>query len=393
MPAAVIAVIVIALLAWRLLRQGVALRRALAAEAQLRLVAEHAIEAGWLIDCASSELLYISPLARLQFGCADAGLAARLAGALPQRVAGLLAGDASCRRQVSRFERGPDDDAAAPALEVVSTLVDGADGRPRFLVGALRDSTAHDAQEQAQKRFASMLSHEFRSPLCTIDGAIQRLDMTSAGADEATRKRYRKIQGAVERLLELIDEYLTPERMAAVGRARAPDTLAPRALLETAAAAADSPRHPVTLRMAKLPASLRCDPAGMQLCLQVLLDNADKHTPAGSPIELAGGPAAEGGVEFVVSDSGPGVPEDEIALLFDKGFRGRHARAGGSGLGLYLARSVVDAHGGTLTVRNRTEGGAIFRIWLPFPADAGKILASRDVSADNSFQETKSGRP
>ena len=101
-----------------------------------------------------------------------------------------------------------------------------------------------EAERQAlaaqQKKFASMLSHEFRTPLATIDGAIQRLVSTSKDADEATRKRYVKIQTAVDRLLAMIADYLSPERMAAIGRERAADGIAPLALLHTHASVFNS---------------------------------------------------------------------------------------------------------------------------------------------------------
>ena len=246
---------------------------------------------------------------------------------------------------------------------------------------------AEQEQMQEQARLASMLSHEFRTPLTTIDGAIQRLEMSAGAADEATRKRYRKIGGAVERLLQLIDEHLSPERMAGLGRTRAPDHCAPRALLAEAAARAGSARHPVSVRCVDLPARVRCDPDGMRMCLQVLLDNALKYAPAGSPIELVGAAAPEGGVELLVLDRGPGIAFDEMPLLFDKSFRGRDAIAQpGSGLGLYMARSVIEVHGGTLTVKNRGAGGAAFRIWLPFPSDAGKSLASGGCKGNNSSE-------
>ncbi len=80
-----------------------------------------------------------------------------------------------------------------------------------------------------------MLNHEFRTPLSTIDGAIQRLEATGAGADEATRARYRKIQGAVDRLIEMLDEYLSPDRMQAIGQKPKAHTVAPLTLLEEAA--------------------------------------------------------------------------------------------------------------------------------------------------------------
>jgi PAS domain S-box-containing protein len=384
----------VALLLWRLVQLRAALLRARAGEARFRQLAEHSVDAGWIIDCASAKLLYISPAAQRLLGHDAAGLetlAAQLAPDLAQRIKRFDDGDASGPQLPRTIELAHRDGHAVP-VELHSTLVADARGRAAALVGVLHDVSAARAQEQAQKRFASMLSHEFRTPLATIDGAIQRLETTSATADDATRKRYRKIQTAVDRLLALIDEYLSPERMASIGRQRQADGVAPQALLESAAAQFNSPRHPVTVRASGLPGYLRCDPEGMRLCLQILLDNACAYTPADSPIELSGRPAPEGGIELCVLDRGPGVPENELGRLFDKGFRGSNAGAHkGSGLGLYMARAVLDVHGGNLTVENRAEGGAAFRIWLPIPVDTGKNLASHDCNSDNSLTQTEAG--
>lgn len=354
-----------------------------------RQFADHGNDVNWMIDGASGQLLYLSPAAEgPPYDAAALQLmTARLAAALPERRRLLAGGDASQRRRTEESALAREDGEPVP-VEIDSTLVEAEGDNPAVLVGVVRDVSARRAQQLAQKKFASMVSHEFRTPLATIDGAIQRLEMTAeaAGADEATRKRYRKIQVAVDRILAMLDEYLSPERMASLGRERAPNQLVPLALLEGAAAQARSPQHEVRVAADRdLPATLRCDPAGMQLALQVLLDNAGKYSPPGAAITVGCGAAAEGGVAFWVADEGPGLHEDEIPLLFDKFFRGRDAAAqAGSGLGLYMARAVVDQHGGTLTARNRPEGGALFRIWLPFPADSGKSLASGDCNSDNS---------
>lgn len=344
-----------------------------------RQIIEHGGDLNWIVDGASGQLLYVSPAAGAAPYADDALqlLFARLAAALPERRRLLAAGDPGAR-QVEESELAREDGEPVP-VEIESTLVPADGDNPAVLVGLVRDISARRAQQLAQKKFASMVSHEFRTPLATIDGAIQRLEMTaeSAGADEATRKRYRKIQVAVDRILAMLDEYLSPERMATLGRERAPNQVDPVALLEGAAAQARSPQHAITVVAGKdLPASLRCDPAGLQLALQVLLDNANKYSPEGSAIEVFGAAAPEGGVAFIVADAGPGLMEDEIPLLFDKFFRGAAAATqAGSGLGLYMARAVVEQHGGTLTASNRPGGGAQFRIWLPFPFDSGKSLA------------------
>ncbi|EEF23214.1 two component sensor histidine kinase, putative, partial [Ricinus communis] len=259
-------------------------------------------------------------------------------------------------------------------------------GVPATLVGVVRDLSARRELAAQQKKFASMLSHEFRTPLSTIDGAVQRLEMTGAHHDEGTRKRYRKIQTAVDRMLAMLDEYLSPERMASIGRERQPNEVNPATLLEAAAEQARKRRANVTVRTGGLPQWMRCDPAGMRLCLEMLLDNAIKYTEDNIPIELIGKIAAEGGVELLVRDHGAGIPEAELPKVFDKAFRGSNAASvAGSGLGLYMARSIVDVHGGTVTARNVSESGTEFRIWLPVAAEAGKNLARSEASSDNSL--------
>lgn len=361
------------LMALRFVQLRRALLRARAGEAQFRLLAEHGRDAAFLLDATTLELLYISPAAQRLTGHDLPALqshAARLAQDLPARLQRWRAGDAS-RLSLLREVELPHADGHLLALEISSTIVPAVPGRGETVVGTLRDVSEIQAQEaereKEQKRFASMLSHEFRTPLATIDGAIQRLVSTSKDADEATRKRYVKIQTAVDSLLAMIDDYLSPERMAALGRERAADGIAPLALLQQAAATVPA-SHRVQLELDEdLPARLRCDVPGMALCLKILLDNAVKFSPPASSITVSARLVPEGGVALCVRDAGPGLREDELVQLFEKGSRGSHATHPGAGLGLYMARAVVDVHGGSLQGHNLPEGGALFRIWLPLP--------------------------
>ncbi|MES2258704.1 MAG: PAS domain-containing sensor histidine kinase [Pseudomonadota bacterium] len=358
--------------------------------AHYRQILEHSSEVHWLLDCASGRLLYLSPAAEQRYGYTlerAQALATALMHDLPARLARYAAGDHSRLRVVRAFEL-PHALGHNVPVEIESTLIIDVGDVAVSLTGSVRDvSERHDWLAQ-QKKFASMLSHEFRTPLATIDGAIQRLEMTGAHHDAATRKRYAKIQAAVDRLLGMLDEYLSPERMASIGRQRQPDEVSPQALLETAAELARPRRAAISVQTEGLPQWMRCDPAGMRLCLEILLDNAIKYTAPDSAIELLGRPAAEGGIELAVADHGGTIAADEIGQVFDKGFRGR-AAAGipGSGLGLYMARAVVEVHGGTLTVENFSESGKKFRIWLPIPDYAGKSLAPGDCNRDNSFTQ------
>jgi signal transduction histidine kinase len=331
-------------------------------EADYRLLLEHGNGIHWMLDCATGQLLYVSPAAARRFDWPPEELQARaqvlaapMLQELPERLERFRQGDDSRRTVVREVE------LEGVPVEIESTLVET--GR---LVGVVRDISTRRGFEQQQKKFTSMLSHEFRSPLATIDGAIQRLVMTDKGADEGTTKRYRKIQAAVDRLLGMVDEYLSPDRLASIGRRQRDNGIVPAALLEAAAAQARARRPGIAVLSGDAPAWVRADPEGLRMCLDVLLDNAIKYTPPDAPIELWAGKTATGGMELTVTDRGPPIPEGEINRLFDKGYRGS-AAAGipGSGIGLYMAKAVIEVHGGTLNVQNLQESGKKFRIWLP----------------------------
>jgi PAS domain S-box-containing protein len=365
-----------------------ALDQSLANEARYRLLLEHSSEISWMADCATLKLTWLSPAAERQFGYTletAQTLAHGLLKDLQARLTRYAAGDLSRRRLLRETELAHADGHLLP-VEIESTLLLGADGKPVTVLGVVRDLSAQRELAAQQKKFASMLSHEFRTPLSTIDGAVQRLEMTGAHHDEGTRKRYRKIQTAVDRMLAMLDEYLSPERMASIGRERQANEINPSNLLETVAEQARHRRKQITVTTQGLPQWMRCDPVGMRLCLETLLDNAIKYTGVNIPIELVGKIATEGGVEFLVRDHGAGIAEAELPHVFDKAFRGSNAAGvAGSGLGLYMARSIVDVHGGIVTARNVSESGTEFRIWLPVAAKAGKSLAPADASSDNSL--------
>jgi len=103
------------------------------------------------------------------------------------------------------------------------------------------------------------------------------------------------------------------------------------------------------------------DPILIEQLLLNLLENAAKHTPAGSPVDVVARRDGEG-VVIEVSDRGPGLPD---VPLFEKFVRGPAARTAGAGLGLAVCRGIAVAHGGRIAAVPRAGGGATFRVWLP----------------------------
>lgn len=358
---------------------------------QFRTMAELGGDIAFGIALPAFQLRYLSPAFTALLGHDPSALQQALANPGDNGPLAVLAAclrDAAAAAAVPGERRSteldvPNLDGRALPLDVLSTVTRDS---PPMLVGLLRDLSPRRAQQAEQKRFASMLNHEFRTPLATIDGAIQRLEATAVNADEPTRQRYRKIGAAVDRLIGMLDEYLSPDRMAAIGKTRQANTLSVNELVEAAAAQVRAAQREALVDLGAHAFQLRGEPAGLRLALKVLVDNALAFSPPGTPVSLSVRPTA-GGVEVAVRDQGGGVAPDEAARIFDKGYRGSNATGlPGSGLGLYMARSILDVHGGSLHLAPARKGekGAEFRLWLPSSEGSGQQqLASGSLSSDN----------
>ena len=355
-------------------------------DAHFRTIAELAGDIAFSIDLPACTLRYLSPAFSTLLGHEAGALQAAIAGKGAHEALGALGthlashgGHAPGERRVHEVDVR-NADGHPVGLRVISTVVRN-DDDGCSLVGLLRDLSPQRDHLADQRRFASMLNHEFRTPLATIDGAIQRLEATSQGADESVRQRYRKIAVATDRLIAMLDEYLSPDRMAAIGKLRQANTIAARELLDAGVKQLREAGREAVVEADALTLGLRGEPEGLRLALKVLVDNALLYSPAGSKVTL-GARRSGSGVEFTVRDEGPGVPPEDAACIFDKGYRGSNA-AGlpGSGLGLYMAHSIVDVHGGMLRL---AEGGKEFRLWLPALDISGQQqLASSPSNSDN----------
>jgi two-component system OmpR family sensor kinase len=177
----------------------------------------------------------------------------------------------------------------------------------------------------------------------------------------------------VERLSILTRELLTLARLdAEQGRAIAVGTVALAPVLDGVVRrlGSEAERRHVTIAVHKsqaLSLSVRCGEGLADLVFTNLLDNAVKFTPPGGQVLVDA--AAEGPEVIVaITDSGPGIPPDEIPLVFERFYRGRAARAKdsrGFGLGLAISRAAVENHGGQLSVESAAGCGSTFRVRFP----------------------------
>ena len=226
---------------------------------------------------------------------------------------------------------------------------------------------------QTQRRFTADASHELRSPLSRLRAELEialRRSRTAAEYEEVLRSSLEE----VERLSGLTEELLALARLDAGEGAQAPPAPALVADIVTEAVArvaAEARRREVALGSEVTP-GLTVDvvPGALAMVVENLLSNALKFSPPHGRVTirtLAAGSEAL----LSVSDSGPGIPPDEMPRLFERFFRGRASQtpgAPGVGLGLAICRAVVEARGGRITVDSRPGAGATFIVHLPLAA-------------------------
>ena len=238
--------------------------------------------------------------------------------------------------------------AAATLLVIVVILVRG----------VLRREAEKREREREQRlaslgEMSAVLAHEIRNPLASLKGNAQLLAASLPEGDKPRRKAERVVDEAL-RLEQLTNDLLEYVRTGEIRRA----PVDPAALVRGAAAAVDPDGDRITVDADGAPPRFALDEGRMRQVLINLLDNA---IAAGPPVR-ASVRAAGDRLVVEVRDAGPGVAPDDLAHVFEPFFT---KRTRGTGLGLAVARRVVEGHGGTIEASNQPGGGAIFRIELP----------------------------
>jgi signal transduction histidine kinase len=217
--------------------------------------------------------------------------------------------------------------------------------------------------------FVSMVSHELRSPMASLIGSAQTLQARWRQLDPDQRDSFLAlIAHETTRLSALVDDVLDTSRIEAGTFSYSFDDVNLAELVRDSVASAERSQDEVRINAHvsdPLP-TIRADRNRLRQVLANVIDNALKYSPAGSEVQVDAY-TGNGRVHVDVSDRGPGVrPEDE-ELIFEKFGRVSGGAEGkpGTGLGLFIARSIVEAHGGTLEVKNGPEPGATFRLSLP----------------------------
>ena len=219
---------------------------------------------------------------------------------------------------------------------------------------------------EVREEFISIVSHEVRTPVAGLLGFLQTTLDHWEGMDEDERRRaINRALSSARRLHSLTRDVLDTSSMetGALAYSFAVHDLRDEVGSAVIAAQDLTPDRVIRLHLPDDPAWVRCDPERIQQVLTNLLDNALKSAPA-SPVDVTVS-VREDEVYVGVADDGPGMSETELARVFDKFVRGRTSTPAGTGLGLYICKQVVDAHGGAITATSEEGHGATVSFTLP----------------------------
>ena len=249
----------------------------------------------------------------------------------------------------------------------------------RLVATAVQNIRAYEAERrrveelaqlsQLRSDFVSLVSHELRSPMAAVIGAARTLQDRWRMLTAEQRESFLALIGdETARLAELVGDVLDTSRIEAgtfsyrfeeVDLGRVVDEAIETAVLAQQEVPVVASGH------GALPA-IRGDRTRLRQVLGNLIENAVKYSPEGGEVRVSAA-AANGEVRIAVRDAGPGIPRDHQARIFEKFGRVEVPGASkpGTGLGLFIARSIAEAHGGSLDVSSGAEPGSTFTLTLP----------------------------
>jgi PAS domain S-box-containing protein len=242
-------------------------------------------------------------------------------------------------------------------------------------VGIVRDISRIKEVDRLKSDFISMVSHELRTPLAVIKGYAATLLNPNLNLDRDREKRFVKgINDASDRLTRLIDNLLSVSRLDS-GRFKVnPQWFDLNEIVQRVSGSfrLNAGKHQLIVRVPDAGIRLRADRDQIDQVLTNLVSNAIKYSPDGGDIQIAARQVSDGElgprVEITVADQGIGIPRSQQYRVFEKFYRGDAAvsrRVSGTGLGLYICKSIVEAHGGHIWVESELGEGSVFHFSLP----------------------------
>ncbi len=271
------------------------------------------------------------------------------------------------------------DELSRETLDALGSLVGLAIERARALE-ALSKHRAEQEHERLRSALLDSVTHEFRTPLTSIKASVTTLLSSATLDDQGRRELLTVMDEETDRLNRLVGE---AAEMAQLDAGMFQLDLQPHSLQDALQPALEDARlalenHPVEVMAAADLPNLRMDAPRIREVLMHLLENAGKYSPPGSPIKITA-EVKDGRVVVSVADRGPGIDSFEQSLIFEKFYRGQNQRytAPGTGMGLAIAKVIVEAHGGTIGVVSQLGSGSVFSFSLPIDKNPAAGQAPR----------------
>ncbi|MEV0288145.1 HAMP domain-containing sensor histidine kinase [Kribbella sp. NPDC050820] len=226
------------------------------------------------------------------------------------------------------------------------------------------------ALEASRRELVAFMSHDLRTPLAGLRAVSEGLE---DGVIDDVPGALRQMRSTVDRMTGLVDDLFELSRLSTAPPPRRRSAVSLRELAEDVAGESGERARATGVRLVVSTPSdedrlaVQGDPDELTRAVTNLVDNAIRHTKPEEAVTLAVGREPDGRVRLAVSDGCGGIPADDLGRVFDIGWRGDAQRTpadGGGGLGLAIARGVVESHDGTIAVSN-VEGGCAFQIELP----------------------------
>ncbi len=261
-------------------------------------------------------------------------------------------------------------------LKVETSLIEDEPGKSLGIIAIIRDVTTLRELEQAKSDFVSTVSHELRTPLTSIKAYTATLRRRDVSFDEETRQQFlRVIEEETDRLTRLISDLLDMSRIES-GRLELKKRefdLVKLAEIVVGKLESQSAKHTLILAPECDNTKVYADPDKIEQVLMNLLDNAIKYSPQGGEVRVGIGKQRHM-VRCSITDPGVGIPAEHIPHIFEKFHRvdNRSTReVYGTGLGLYVSKSIVEAHGGNIWVESEPGKGSTFHFTLPLLQESG----------------------
>lgn len=261
-------------------------------------------------------------------------------------------------------------DSSELSIGITYAPLRSAEGRLVSIIGNVRDITNFRKAQEMQSVFISTVHHELRTPIAIIKGYASTLGRDDVEWDNDTvRQNVAIIEEEADRLTALVEDLLTASKIQA---ARELQLNIAHADLHAVAAQSvarleSGASQRIVLSFSEDFPVIQGDSARLRQVIDNLLTNAIKYSPAESTITV-GGRYSRTSVTVFVRDEGPGIANDQLERIFERFYRidDRLARrTQGTGLGLYLARAIVQAHGGDISVKSAVGSGSTFYFSLP----------------------------